>query len=98
MMTKGFFKMIVDCYDNCEFCLKFKKPFSWPVVRFPVSDRFNEFVSMDLKKVEKKDSVDTSLDWCSHKIHSCLFDLKKEKRVSSASYISDMGGLFWSNW
>ena len=50
---KTFLKMIVDCYDNREFCLKFKKSFSTPVVSFPVSDRFNEYVSMDLKEVKK---------------------------------------------
>ena len=31
-------KMIVDCCDNCEFCLRFKKLFSKPAVSFPVSD------------------------------------------------------------
>ena len=45
---KGFLKIVVDCCENCEFCLKFKKPFSRPVVGFPVSDEFNEYVSMDL--------------------------------------------------
>ena len=45
--------MIVDCCDNCEFGLKFKKHFSKPVVRFPVLHRFNEYVSMDLKEVQK---------------------------------------------
>ena len=49
---KKFLKMIVDCCDNCEFCLKFKKPFSRPVVSFPVSDRFNEYVHMDLKEIK----------------------------------------------
>ena len=50
---KKFLKIIVDCCDNCEFSLKFKKPFSRPVVSFPVSDRFKKYVSMDLKEVEK---------------------------------------------
>ena len=35
---KEFLKMIVGCCDNCEFCSKFKKPFSRLVVRFPVWD------------------------------------------------------------
>ena len=51
--SKGVLKIIVDCCDNCEFGLKFKKHFSKPVVRFPVLHRFNEYVSMDLKEVEK---------------------------------------------
>ena len=51
--SKGVLKMIVDCCDNCEFGLKFKNHFSKPVVRFPVLHRFNEYVSMDLKEVEK---------------------------------------------
>ena len=45
--------MTVDYCDKCEFCLKFKKPFSRPAVSFLVPDRFNEYVSMDLKEVEK---------------------------------------------
>ena len=32
---------------------KIRKPFSRPVVRFSVSDRFNRYVSMDLNEVEK---------------------------------------------
>ena len=36
---KKFLKMIVDCCDNCKFCLKFKKPFPRLSVRFPVLDR-----------------------------------------------------------
>ena len=50
---KGFLKMVVDCFESCEFCLKFKKPFSRPVIRFPLSNRPNRFVIMDLKEVEK---------------------------------------------
>ena len=50
---KTFLKMKVDCCDNCEFCLKFKKPFSRPVVSFPVLDRFNKYFSIDLKEAEK---------------------------------------------
>ena len=50
---KRFLKIVVDCCENCEFCLKFKKPFSRPVVGFPVSDKFNEYVSMDLKEIKK---------------------------------------------
>lgn len=50
---KGFLKMVVDCFESCEFCLKFKKPFSRLVNRFPLSNRPNRFVIMDLKEVEK---------------------------------------------
>ena len=45
--------MIVDYCDNCEFCLKFKKPFSRPIFRFPVLDRLNEYGSIKLKEVGK---------------------------------------------
>ena len=41
--------------------------------------------------------MDTSFDWCSQKIHSFLFYYKKEKRVNSMLYISNMayfGALF----
>ena len=46
-------KIVVDCCENWEFCLKFKKPFSRPVVWFPVYDKFNEYMSMDLKEIKK---------------------------------------------
>ena len=87
---KTFLKMIVD-YDNCEFCLKFKKPFSRPVVSFPMSDRFNEYVSMDLKEVEKgKVWILHLIDAAARYTAACLMRIK----VNSVSYISDMGCLF----
>ena len=91
---KVFLKMVVDCFESCEFCLKFKKPFSRPVIRFPLSNRPNRFVIMDLKEVEKGKA------WNNNFIekHNCLFDQKKEKIVSSVSNSSVMTGLFWSTW
>ena len=51
--------MIVDCCDNCQFCLK---PFSRPAVSFPVSDRFNELCQYGPKGGRKREGVDTSFD------------------------------------
>ena len=94
---KKFLKMIVDCCDDCEFCLKFKEPFSRPVVSFPVSGRFNEYVNMDLNEVEK------GKVWILHLIdaatrYTAADLIRRKKWVSSVPYISDMGGLFWSTW
>ena len=94
---KQFLKMIVDCCDNFEFCLKFKKPFSRPVVSFPLSDRFNEYFSMDLKEVKKgKVWILHLIDAATRYTTACL--IRRKKRVNSVSYISDMGCLFWSTW
>ena len=88
--------MIIDCCDNCEFCLKFKKPFLRSVFRFPVLDKFNEYISMDLKEVEKEKV------WILHLIDAVkrytAAYLLEERKKSSVSYISDMSGLFWSTW
>ena len=48
-----FLKLVKSCCDSCEFCRKYKKPFSRPVVGFPVAEKFNHVVCMDLKEVEK---------------------------------------------
>ena len=67
--------MIVDCCDNCQLCLK---PFSRPAVSFPVSDRFNDYVSMDLKEVEKgKVWILHLIDAATRYTAACLITRKK---------------------
>ena len=91
---KKVLKMIVDCCDNCEFYSKFKKPFLRPVVRFPVLDRFNEYVSMDLKEIEK--GKVWIPDAATRYTAACL--IRRKKRFNCVLYISDMGCLFWNTW
>ena len=92
---KKFLKMIVDYCDNCKFCSEFKKPFSIPVVRFPVSDRFNEYVSMNLKEAQKgKLWILHLIDTATSYTAACL--IRTKKRV--VCHILDMGCLLWSTW
>ena len=79
---KGFLKIVVDCCENCEFCLKFKKPFSRPVVGFLVSDKFNEYVSMDLKEIKKgKLWILHLIDAATRYTAACLISRKKKELV-----------------
>ena len=79
---KGFLKIVVDCCENFEFCLKFKKPFSRPVVGFPVSDKFNEYVSMDLKEIKKgKLWILHLIDAATRYTAACLINRKKKELV-----------------
>ena len=48
-----FMKCVENCCENCEFCRKYKKTYSRPVVGFPVAEHFNQVVCIDLKEVEK---------------------------------------------
>ena len=42
-------KSIHNAVNSCEVCKRFKKPSPRPVVGFPIANKFNEAVSMDLK-------------------------------------------------
>ena len=50
---KDFLKEVENISDECQFCLKYRKPKPRPVVGFPKSQEFNGCVSMDLKEVAK---------------------------------------------
>jgi len=43
-------KIIEDIHDKCETCIKFKKGVRRPVVSLPMAKRFNQVLTMDLKK------------------------------------------------
>ena len=47
---EDFLRCVADCCDQCVLCQKYRKPRLRPVVGFPMSDRFNQVVSMDLKE------------------------------------------------
>ena len=50
-ITDGDFKdEIVKVTDSCKSCLLYKKTPARPVVSLPLATKFNETVSMDLKK------------------------------------------------
>ena len=74
--------MINECCQGCEFCRKYKKPFLKPVVGFPVAEKFNQVVCMDLKEIRKGNL------WFLHMVDgatrytvACLIDSKKKEVV-----------------
>lgn len=78
---KAFLRMIVDCCDNCKFCLKFKEPLSKSVVRFPVLDRFSKYVSVDLKKIDKEKAWILHLTDAAKKYTASCFIIRKKKEL-----------------
>ena len=45
------FKALKEVVDNCETCMKYKKPPPRPVVGLPLADDFNQTVAMDLHEL-----------------------------------------------
>ena len=100
--------MIEECCDSCEFCLKYKKPFSRLIVSLPLSDRFNQCVCMDLKEIEKgKLWILHLIDAATRYTAGCLIKTKKKEMVvccifkiwiayfgSPEKFYSDCGGEF----
>ena len=52
-VDKEFVKEINNVCENCDFCRKYKRPYSKPVVGFPVAEEYNQIVCIDLKEVRK---------------------------------------------
>ena len=48
---KDFLKCIEECTDNCQICLEFKRPKLRPIVAFPLGNKFNDVVCLDLKEI-----------------------------------------------
>ena len=44
-------KIITEVSETCDICLRYRKPPNKPVVAFPLANRFNETVAMDLKDI-----------------------------------------------
>ena len=59
-----FLKIIEECCDLCDVCLKFKRAPLRPVVGLPLADKFNQVVCMDLKEFVHNES------WILHLIDS----------------------------
>ena len=49
---KEMLKIIETIHDNCEICVKYKKPPPKPIVCTPLAKEFNESIAMDLKDIE----------------------------------------------
>ena len=47
-------KKVIKATENCDSCVKFKKPPPKPVVSVPLASHFNEGIAMSLKSFEKK--------------------------------------------
>ena len=106
--NREFMKCIDQVCDDCDICLKFRKPPLRPVVGLPLAHDFNEVVCMDLKELEN-----TKL-WMLHLIDAATrysgASLIKTKRAeviinnvfqhwiryfgSPTKFLSDNGGEF----
>ena len=79
---KEFLNIIEPCTDSCKFCRKYKKAFSKPIVGFPIADKFNSVVCIDLKEVQKHKVwilhlIDTATDYSA----ACLISNKKKQTI-----------------
>ena len=79
---KEFLDVVKDVCENCEFCLKYRKPKSRPIVSLPKGQRFNDMLCLDLKEI-----INNKL-WILHLIDSttrytaaCLVEKKKKELV-----------------
>ena len=51
--NKEFLQEVENCCDSCQFCQKYRKQKPNPIVCFPKAAKFNQVVSMDLRKCRK---------------------------------------------
>ena len=81
-MDKKFLNIIESCTDSRKFCRKYKKAFSKPIVGFPVADKFNSVVCMDLKEVQKhKVWILHLIDTATRYSAACLISDKKKQTI-----------------
>ena len=106
-ITDGDFKKeIIKVSDNCESCLLYRKPPARPVVSLPLATRFNETVSMDLKKYKDFYFL-TLVDMATRYTQACVLKNKQPQSVikgifkfwisffgSPSKIFSDNGGEF----
>ena len=91
---KEFLNIIESCTDSCKSCRKYKKAFSKPIVGFPVADKFNSVVCMDLQEVQKhKVWILYLIDAATRYSAACLISGKKKH--NSVSNFSNLDCLFW---
>ena len=79
---KEFLNIIELSTDSCKFCCKYKKAFSKPFVGFPVADKSNSVVCMDLKEVQKhKVWILHLIDTATRYSAACLISDKKKQTI-----------------
>ena len=54
---QNFFKVLEEVCENCELCLRYKKPKPRPVVGLPCGKKFNDTVALDLKTLDFHNNV-----------------------------------------
>ena len=75
-------KCIEDCCDKCELCQKYRRPPLRPVVSFPMSDRFNQVVAMDLKEFKhNKIWILHLIDCATRYSAACLITTKRKEVI-----------------
>ena len=81
---KEFLQSVKECCRSCQICQKFRRAPLKPIVCFPLSDRFNEVVSMDLKEFEhNKIWILHLIDTATRYTVACLIKSKKKEVVVS---------------
>ena len=53
MLDNDIEKQIRSVTENCEVCIKYKRPAARPVVSVQMAEKFNEVIAMDLKQVRQ---------------------------------------------
>lgn len=105
---REFLKMIEEVCDNCEICLKFKRPSLRPIVTVPIASKFNEVVCMDLKEhMHNQSWILHLIDAATRYSAACLVFSKKADEIISSifsiwiayfgcpkKFLSDCGGEF----
>ena len=76
------FLNIESCTNSCTFCRKYKNAFSKPTVDFPVADKLNSVVCMDLKEIQKHEVWILHLtDAATRYSAACLISDKKKQTI-----------------
>ena len=73
-------KVAEAVYDGCEICFKYQVTKSRPVVGLPLTTRFNECVSMDLKEVKFRGMKIILLNMIDYTTRFCVSAMLNSKR------------------
>ena len=73
--------IINDVSDNCEICLKYKKPKPRPTVAFPLAKCFNETVVLDLKEWPSSTWFLHMIDYLTRFIASFVITSKRKEGI-----------------
>ena len=80
-------KAIIEVTNACETCLKFKKPALKPIVSMPMSSKFNDTISMDLKVWEDKYFL-VMIDMATRYCTAIIINNKQSKTVIKGIFLS----------